>query len=72
MNKLTSSIFRYGRKTAYILGLVIGGLIGLCRALAINYYVFLGIEFAVLLVSGGAYNSGYIIGKVLSNYSPVI
>ncbi|XP_063709471.1 organic cation transporter protein-like [Culicoides brevitarsis] len=52
----------YGRRTALVIGVVMGGIFGICRSLSVNYYMFMAFEFIDPLFSAGCYSVAFILG----------
>lgn len=54
---------RYGRRTAFVMGVLTAGLFGVLRGFSVNYYMFAVFEFLEPLFGGGVYSSGFILGE---------
>lgn len=55
---------RYGRKRAFILGILAAGLLGFIRAFSVNYTMFVIFEFLEPAFGSAVYSSGFILGKI--------
>lgn len=56
---------RFGRKFAFVLGIVVRTFIGLARSMSINYPMFIAMEFLDPLLGAGSYSSAFILGMEL-------
>lgn len=56
---------RFGRKFAFVLGIVVRTFIGLVRSFSVNYPMFLTLEFLDPLIGSGSYSSAFILGMEL-------
>lgn len=56
---------RYGRKRAFILGILAAGLLGFIRAFSVNYIMFVVFEFLEPAFGSAVYSSGFILGNKL-------
>lgn len=54
---------RYGRRTAFVLGILFSGLFGVLRGFSVNYFMFAAFEFLEPLLGAGVYSSGFILGE---------
>lgn len=55
---------RYGRKNAFIMGILAAGVLGFIRAFSVNYVMFVIFEFLEPAFGSAVYSSGFILGKV--------
>lgn len=62
IKKVSNSSF--GRRTALVIGMVMGGIFGILRAVSLNYYMFMVFEFLDPLFSAGCYSVAFILGKL--------
>lgn len=54
---------RYGRKTAFVLGILFSGLFGVLRGFSVSYPMFVVFELLEPLLGAGVYSAGFILGK---------
>lgn len=54
---------RFGRRTAFVLGILFSGLFGVLRGFSVNYTMFVIFEFLEPLFGSGVYSAGFILGK---------
>lgn len=54
---------RFGRKLTLALSGVVEGVLGIIKALSVNYAMFLAFEFLEPALGSGVYTAAYVLGK---------